>query len=88
MAVITNCVDVMKAPRYEVIHPLDDVKEAKCSVEGLGEMHMTRSVKLSLCTLRGYLILMAMLVGYRLTESLLVGYRLLATSGVLGHRFL
>lgn len=52
--------------RYEVVHPLDDVAEVKCSVDGLGNMKMSRSVKLSLYALRGYLISMGLLVAYRL----------------------
>ena len=54
-------------PREElrVIHPLDDIQEAKCSSEGLGPIQMTTSVKVSLKILRGYLMLMtAMLVYY------------------------
>jgi hypothetical protein len=51
---------------YRVVHPLNDAPEQKCSPEGLGLMDFSRSVKVSLLTLRGYLILMAMLVGYHL----------------------
>ena len=47
---------------YQVVHPLDDVSEEKCSPEKLGAMHMTPTVKLSLLALRGYLILIVMLV--------------------------
>jgi hypothetical protein len=47
---------------YEVVHPLDDVPEEKCSPEKLGAMKMTPTVKLSLLALRGYLILIVMLV--------------------------
>jgi hypothetical protein len=50
--------------RFYVVHPLDDVAEEKRSGEDLGPIHMTRSVKLSLLALRGYLIVMAMLVLY------------------------
>ncbi|MBV9849054.1 MAG: hypothetical protein JO250_05120 [Armatimonadetes bacterium] len=64
-----------KARAFEVIHPLDDVAEEKCSPEGLGRMHMSRSVRWSLYALRGYL----------LTMGLLVAYRLLTLAGVLGH---
>ena len=64
-----------KAYAFEVIHPLDDVAEEKCSPEGLGRMHMSRSVKVSLYALRGYL----------LTMGLLVAYRLLTLAGALGH---
>ncbi len=47
---------------YQVVHPLDDVPEEKCSPEKLGPIHMTPTVKLSLLALRGYLILIVMLV--------------------------
>ncbi len=60
---------------FHVVHPLDDVAEEKCSPEGLGEMHMGRSTKLALYTLRGYLASM----------GLLVAYRLLTLSGALAH---
>ncbi len=47
---------------YEVVHPLDDVPEEKCSPEKLGVMKMTPTVKLSLLALRGYLILIVAIV--------------------------
>ena len=75
MATIVNTATACEARIFEVIHPLDDVTEEKCSPEGLGQMHMSRSVKVSLYTLRGYL----------LTMGLLVAYRLLNLAGVLGH---
>jgi hypothetical protein len=62
-------------PIFEVIHPLFDQPEEKRRPDGLGPMAMTRSVKLSLFALRGYLIVMA----------LMVGYRLLTFAGVCGH---
>ena len=58
-----------------VIHPLDDVAEEKRSPEGLGEMPMSGSVRLSLYALRGYLVLI----------GLMVGYRVLTLAGVFGH---
>jgi len=51
--------------RFVVVHPLDDAPESKLSASRLGPMLMTRSVRLSLMMLRGYMILMAILVGYR-----------------------
>ncbi len=51
--------------RYIVVHPLDDVPEEKVDTESLGPMPMTRAVRWSLISLRGYLILMLLLVGYR-----------------------
>jgi hypothetical protein len=51
-----------------VVHPLDDVREAKCDAELLGPMPMTASVKLSLLALRGYLMLMGLLVLYHVLD--------------------
>jgi len=50
--------------RFVVVHPLDDVPETKVDMEALGPMPMTRSVRLSLLSLRAYLVLMVMLVVY------------------------
>ncbi len=55
----------LEQTRFFVVHPLDDVPEKKFDASQLGPMPMTRSVRLSLMTLRGYLILMVILVGYR-----------------------
>jgi hypothetical protein len=52
------------AGHYVVVHPLDDQPEEKVDTEGLGPMPMTRSVKLSLFSLRAYLVLMVVLVAY------------------------
>lgn len=49
---------------FLVVHPLDDVYERKVDTEALGPMPMTRSVRLSLMSLRAYLILMVLLVVY------------------------
>jgi hypothetical protein len=51
--------------RYVVVHPLDDVPEAKVDTDSLGPMPMTASVKWSLISLRAYLLLMIALVFYR-----------------------
>jgi len=51
--------------RWVVIHPLDDAPETKVDTAALGPMKMTRSVKLSLMSLRAYLIVMLLLVFYR-----------------------
>lgn len=48
-----------------VIHPLDDVQEAKCVSEGLGTMQLTPTVRYSLLTLRAYLIAMTLIILYR-----------------------
>jgi hypothetical protein len=50
--------------QFVVVHPLDDVQETKVDMEALGPMPMTRSVRLSLLSLRAYLILMVLLVVY------------------------
>lgn len=54
---------------YVVIHPLDDQPEEKRSVEGLGLMPLSRSVKCSLLSLRLYLLLMGGLVLYRALQE-------------------
>jgi hypothetical protein len=53
---------------FVVVHPLDDVPEQKLNSSGLSAMPMTTSVKLSLMTLRGYLILMMFLVLYHVLD--------------------
>jgi hypothetical protein len=58
---MTNPID---SNRFVVIHPLDDVPEEKVNVENLGPMPMTRSVRLSLMSLRAYLVLMILIVFY------------------------
>ena len=60
---------------FVVVHPLDDIPEEKIDIENLGPMAMTASVRLSLLSLRAYLILM----------MLLVFYRVLVLAGWLGH---
>jgi hypothetical protein len=60
---------------YLVVHPLDDVPEEKIDTSNLGSMPMTTSVKLSLLSLRAYLILM---IG-------LVFYHVLDLAGLFGH---
>jgi hypothetical protein len=51
-----------------VIHPLDDVAEQKCSSDGLGQIAMTPSVRMSLKILRGYLILMSLMLIYHVLD--------------------
>jgi hypothetical protein len=60
---------------FRVVHPLEDAPEQKCVSEGLGQIAMTPSVRLSLKILRGYLMLM--------TAMLL--YHVLDLAGVLKH---
>ena len=53
---------------YNVIQPLDDVPEQKCTSEGLGHIAMTPAVRISLSVLRGYLILMTLMLGYHVLD--------------------
>jgi hypothetical protein len=53
---------------YIVIHPLDDAPEEKLDIESLGRMPMTRAVKWSLVSLRGYLLLMLGLLLYHVAN--------------------
>lgn len=50
---------------YEVIHPLFDIPEEKIDTENAAPLHMTKSVKWSLVSLRAYLIIMIGLSIYR-----------------------
>jgi len=74
MATITHPMNEL-SNHFVVVHPLDDVPEEKVDVNSLGPMPMTTSVRLSLYSLRGYLMLM----------MLLVLYRVLAMAGLFGH---
>jgi hypothetical protein len=53
---------------FNVIHPLNDVPEQKCSTEGLGRIRMTRAVRISLGVLRAYLIVMSLMLGYHVLD--------------------
>jgi hypothetical protein len=55
-------------PAFFVVHPLDDVPEEKVETEHLGHMRMTRTVKVCLFALRGYLLLMVGLLGFRVLQ--------------------
>lgn len=59
--VLENAVDEHE---FLVIHPLDDVQEQKVETKHLGAMRMTPAVRISLLTLRVYLVLMMLLVLY------------------------
>jgi hypothetical protein len=50
---------------WVVIHPLDDAPEEKVDTASLGRMPMTTAVRISLLSLRAYLIVMLLLVIYR-----------------------
>ncbi|HTS62522.1 MAG TPA: hypothetical protein VMH28_10885 [Candidatus Acidoferrales bacterium] len=54
--------------RLVVVHPLDDAPEEKVDIAALGPMPMTASVRLSLFSLRAYLILMMVLVLYHVLD--------------------
>jgi hypothetical protein len=65
MATMTNPLELNEMDNcFVVIHPLDDVPEEKVDTERLGPMPMTTSVRISLLSLRAYLILMMVLVLY------------------------
>jgi hypothetical protein len=60
---------------FVVIHPLYDEPEQKMSGVELGRMEMSKTVRVSLLLLRGYLILMFMLLGFHILDL----------AGVFGH---
>ena len=77
MATMTNPMDLQEITNhFVVVHPLDDVPEVKVDTENLGPMAMTLSVRISLLSLRAYLILM----------MILVFYHVLDLAGLFGHR--
>jgi hypothetical protein len=53
---------------FSVVHPLDDVPGEKVDTEHLGPMRMTRTVRICLFALRGYLLLMFGLLGFRVLQ--------------------
>jgi hypothetical protein len=53
---------------FVVVHPLDDLPEQKVNIEDLGPMPMTASVRISLLSLRAYLVLMILLVLYHVLD--------------------
>jgi hypothetical protein len=53
---------------YLVVHPLDDVPEEKIDTVHLGPMRMTKTVRLCLLALRGYLLVMFGLLGFRVLQ--------------------
>jgi hypothetical protein len=69
MATMTNPIELQElANHFVVIHPLDDVPEEKVDTENLGPMAMTASVRISLLSLRVYLVLMMILVFYHVLD--------------------
>jgi len=66
MATMTNAIETQELNgHFVVVHPLDDLPEEKVDIESLGPMPMTASVRISLLSLRAYLVLMMLLVFYR-----------------------
>ena len=53
---------------FVVVHPLDDLPEEKVNTDELGPMPMTASVRISLLSLRAYLVLMILLVFYHVIQ--------------------
>ena len=69
MATMTNPIEMQELTNhFVVIHPLDDVPEEKVDTEALGPMTMTASVRISLLSLRAYLVLMMILVFYHVLD--------------------
>jgi hypothetical protein len=76
MATMTNAIEMNElVNHFVVVHPLDDVREEKVDTENLGPMAMTASVRISLLSLRAYLVMM----------MLLVLYHVLDLAGLFGH---
>ena len=70
MALRTEFDEVTRQTRqiFSVVHPLDDQPEEKVDTERLGPMRMTRTVRVCLLALRGYLLLMFGLLGFRVLQ--------------------
>ncbi len=69
MATLSNPIEQNEfRNHFVVIHPLDDAPETKVDTESLGPMPMTMSVRISLLSLRVYLILMMLLVLYHVLD--------------------
>ena len=69
MATMTNPIERNEyQTHFVVIHPLDDAPETKVDTESLGPMPMTASVRISLLSLRAYLVLMMLLVLYHVLD--------------------
>lgn len=68
MTTTINDIERNRDERFVVIHPLDDAPETKIDVESLGPIPMTLSVRISLLSLRAYLVLMMVLVLYHVLD--------------------
>lgn len=55
-------------PCFAILHPLDDELEQKLDTEHLAPMRMTKTVRICLFALRGYLLLMFGLLGFRVLQ--------------------
>ena len=65
MATTMNLIETNELTNhFVVVHPLDDIPEQKVDTESLGPMPMTASVRISLLSLRAYLVVMMLLVLY------------------------
>ena len=65
MATTMNLIETNELTNhFLVVHPLDDIPEQKVVTESLGPMPMTASVRISLLSLRAYLVVMMLLVLY------------------------
>ena len=69
MATMTNPIEMHElVNHFVVVHPLDDVREEKVDTEHLGPMAMNWGVRISLFSLRAYLLLMMILVFYHVLD--------------------
>ena len=66
MTTMTNQIELTN--QFVVVPPLDDVREVKVDTANLGPMAMTTSVRISLLSLRAYLVLMMILVLYHVLD--------------------
>jgi hypothetical protein len=55
-------------PVFSVVHSLDDEPEEKIDTEHLGPMRMTKTARVCLFALRGYLLVMFGLLGFRVLQ--------------------
>jgi hypothetical protein len=66
MVTLAQIREVNDGERFHVVHPLRDAAEQKCESTGLGPLAMTRSVRIALMALRGYLVLMSLILLYHM----------------------
>ena len=63
-----NELELEESVLFTIVHPLDDAPEQKVDTEHLGPMQMTKTVRICLFALRGYLVLMFGLLGFRVLQ--------------------